>query len=154
MNKQPENIPVFEMHDVDCALAANTTPYPTQSASCSPVRACSSKTMGLNSNCEKSRNPWPGNRWPATSSSSLACSRHLPQSSGTVPCCVHSAFPLTRSTKQCYDAALKLNSSTAEYERTPNYLYNNKHLWIIFQRFPFSSNLLFLYPLFYEPVKG
>ena len=35
------------------------------------------KTMGLYGNHEKSRDPWRGNRWPATSSS-LFCSRDLP----------------------------------------------------------------------------
>ena len=108
MNKQQENMPVFEeMHVDDGALAAHTTPYPTRSASRSPLRACSSKTMGLYSNHEKSRNPWPGNRWPATSSS-LVCSRDL-------PVCQHRSVlcPLGIPThsKQCYDAALKVNSS-------------------------------------------
>ena len=48
--------------------------------------------------------------------------RVIYQSSGTVLCCVHSVFPLTRSIKQCYDAALKVNSSAIEYKRTPNSL--------------------------------
>ena len=58
-------------------------------------------------NHEKSRSPWPGNRWPATSSS-LVCSRDL-------PVCQHRSVlcPLGIPThsKQCYDAALKVNSS-------------------------------------------
>ena len=54
--------------------------------------------------------------------------RVIYQSSGTVPCCVHSVFPLTQSTKQCYEAALEVNSSATEYERTPNYLYNRHQI--------------------------
>ena len=65
------------MHDDDRAIAAHTTPYLTRSASRSPLRTHSSKTMRLNSNHEKSRNPWSGHRWPATSSS-LVCSRDVP----------------------------------------------------------------------------
>ena len=54
MNKQQENMPVFEeMHVDDGALAAHTTPYPTRSALRSLLRGYSSKTMGLNSNHEK-----------------------------------------------------------------------------------------------------
>ena len=85
------------MHTVDGALAARTTPYPTRSASRSPLRASSSKTMGLyNSNHEKSRNPWPGNRWAATAAALSV--RVIYQSASTAPCCVHLVFPLTRST--------------------------------------------------------
>ena len=67
----------IEMHDMDVsALAAYTTPYPTRSTSRSPLRAGSSKTIGLYNKQEKSLNPWSGNRWPATSSSRV-CSRDL-----------------------------------------------------------------------------
>ena len=50
-------------------------------------------------------------------------------------------FPFTRSTKQCYDASLKVNSSAKEYERTPHFLYHKKHQNII-HGFPLSNNNL------------
>ena len=37
--------------------------------------------------------------------------RVICQSASTVPCCVHLVFQLTRSTNQCHDATLKVNSS-------------------------------------------
>ena len=61
----------------------------------------------------------------------------------TVPCCVHLVFPLTRSTNQCYDTALKVNSSATEYEQTPNSLYN-KHQ-IVIKRFPLSNKCMYRY---------
>ena len=66
--------------------------------------------------------------------------RVIYQSASTAPCCVHLVFPLTRSTKQCYDASLKVNSSAKEYERTPNSLHNKPQ--IILHRFPLSDNIL------------
>ena len=64
------------------------------------------------------------------------------QSDGTVPCCIHSVFQLTRSTKQCHVAAIKVNSSAKECE--PNAyrsLYNTKQQ-IILETVPDSNNLL------------
>ena len=73
--------------------------------------------------------------------------RVIYQSASTAPCCVHLVFPLTRSTTQCYDASLKVNSSAKEYERTTslsanaNSLYHDKHQ-ITLHWFPLSNNLL------------
>ena len=64
--------------------------------------------------------------------------RVIYQSVNTVPCCVHLVFPLARSTKQCYDATVKVNSSATEYEQTPNYLQHQ----MIFKRFPLSKDCL------------
>ena len=138
MSVQHENIPVFDMHVDVCALAAHTTSCPTRSASRSPFRACGSKRWDSTVNNEKSRNPWPGNRWPATSSS-LVCSRDLPAPHRSVLCPL--GIPLTPSMKQCYDATLNVKSPATEYERTPNYVYN-KHQ-IISKRFPLSNKLVF-----------
>ena len=38
------------------------------------------------------------------------------QSAGAVPGCIHLVLPLTRSTKQCHVAAVKVNSSAKENE--------------------------------------
>ena len=66
--------------------------------------------------------------------------RVIYQPASTAPLC--RVFPLTRSTKQCYDASLKVISSSKEYKQTPNSLCNNKHQ-IILHRTPLSNIIIY-----------
>ena len=109
MNKQRENMPVFETHAVDDALAV-LTPHRTHSIRLTQPSLESSPSLQFENDgaLQKSRNAWPGNRWPPTSSN-LVCWRDL-------PVCQHRSVlrPLgvsTHAINQCYDASLKVNSS-------------------------------------------
>ena len=62
----------------------------------------------------ESRNAWPSNRWPATSSSPVLPVRVFCQPAGTVPCCIHLVFPVTRSIKQC--CCYQMNSPAKKHE--------------------------------------
>ena len=70
------------------------------------------------------RNISPSNRWVATGSS-IVCSRVLPSAS-TVPCCIHMALLLTRSTKQGLPMEVHSSSKPRIYEPTRLILSYNK----------------------------
>ena len=96
-------------------------------------RHTSLRTMGLKSNHEKSRNPWPGHRWPATSSS-LVCSRDL-------PACQHRSVlcPLGIPTHAINQPVLRCcrQSELVSHGIRTNAQFSSE------QQFPFSPNLLF-----------
>ena len=65
----------------------------------------------------KSRNSWPGTRWPAIykqQSSLFACSTSLPAQFHAVSTWYSHSHD---QPKQCHDAALKVNSSAKDHER-------------------------------------
>ena len=97
---------------------------------------------------DRSRNAWPGNLWPARSSSSVR-TRVLPV------CQPHSVLyvlgiPTHAINQQCHVAAIKVNPSGKEdvRKKTPDAPCNKPQ--IILDRFLISNNLFLLLYIWYE----